>query len=64
MTGEVTVATVHGPVGGHADDDGVLSFLGIPYTAPPVGPRRFMPPMPPQPWTDVRYGRDYGPTAP
>jgi len=60
----VTVDTVHGPVGGHADGDGVLSFLGIPYAAPPVGPRRFMPPVPPQPWTDVRYGRDYGPTAP
>jgi para-nitrobenzyl esterase len=64
VSGPATVDTVHGPVGGHADDDGVLSFLGIPYAAPPVGPRRFRPPVPPPPWTDARYGREYGPTAP
>lgn len=58
------VETVHGPVGGYADGDSVLSFRGIPYAAPPVGPRRFEPPEPPKPWTDVRDAEAYGPTAP
>jgi para-nitrobenzyl esterase len=64
MSGQRTVETADGPVGGHAGDDGVWSFLGIPYAAAPVGPRRFLPPVPPPPWTDVRDARAYGPTAP
>jgi para-nitrobenzyl esterase len=59
-----TARTTNGPVVGHADRDGVLSFLGLPYAAAPVGPRRFMPPVPPRPWTEARNARAYGPTAP
>ena len=56
--------TTRGPVRSRAAADGVLAFLGIPYAAPPVGPRRFRPPTPPASWTDVRDARAYGPTAP
>lgn len=41
-----TVATTEGPVRG-AVANGVMTFLGIPYAAPPVGDLRWMPPAPP-----------------
>ena len=56
------VSTQYGPVRG--TDAGVLSFKGIPYAAPPVGPNRFLPPRPPEPWTLPRDARGYGATAP
>src|SRR5262249_28795009 len=41
-----TVSTTDGPVRGFVKN-GVNTFLGIPYAAPPVGPLRWMPPQPP-----------------
>lgn len=55
-------STQYGPVLGVGDE--VLSFKGIPYAAPPVGPNRFQPPRPPEPWTSPRDARSYGATAP
>ncbi|MGN7778767.1 carboxylesterase/lipase family protein [Mycolicibacterium sp. 22603] len=40
------------------------SFLGIPYAAAPVGPRRFQPPQQPEAWDAVREATAYGPWAP
>ena len=40
-------------------DVGVHSFLGIPFAKPPVGPLRFAPPEPPEPWSGVRDGTSY-----
>jgi para-nitrobenzyl esterase len=38
----------------------VVSFKGIPYAAPPVGPLRWRAPQPVAPWTDVRAADKLG----
>lgn len=46
---ELQVQTQAGQVQGFMDD-GVQSFLGIPFAQPPVGALRFLPPRPCEPW--------------
>ena len=43
------------------DQDGIATFRGIPYAAPPVDALRWRPPRSMRPWTGVRDARDYGP---
>ena len=59
----LVVTTRHGRVRGHVTD-GVASFKGIPYAAPPFGPNRFQPPRPPESWDGVRDALEYGRVAP
>ena len=53
------ISTDTGPVRG-AVADGVLSFKGIPFAAPPLGALRWRAPQPPAPWREVRAATAYG----
>jgi para-nitrobenzyl esterase len=57
--GTVVVETASGVVRG-LEHDGVLSWRGVPYAAPPVGDLRWRAPEPVEPWSGERDGRDYG----
>ncbi len=45
------------------DLGGVLRFLGIPFAAPPIGPRRFLPPESPACLPTPLVAADYGPVC-
>jgi para-nitrobenzyl esterase len=44
--------------------NGIESFKGIPYAAPPVGELRWKPPQPPVHWTGAREATKYGDICP
>ncbi len=55
------ISTDKGEIAGKLSDDGqVRAFLGVPYAAPPVGPLRWKPPQPAEPWKDLRPTQSYG----
>jgi para-nitrobenzyl esterase len=56
------VRTAYGRVAGEMRD-GVKTFLGIPYAAPPVGELRWRAPQAPKPWPGVRQATAYAPVC-
>ncbi|MFF3609756.1 carboxylesterase/lipase family protein [Streptomyces sp. NPDC002463] len=58
------VVTTGGAVSGTADSDGLRSFQGIPYAAPPVGSLRWASPHPAAPWDGVREATAPGAPCP
>jgi para-nitrobenzyl esterase len=44
-------------------EDGVVSFKGIPFAAPPVGDLRWRPPQPAARWDGVRQAAEFGPNC-
>ncbi|MEJ2244683.1 MAG: carboxylesterase family protein [Acidobacteriota bacterium] len=55
-TVEVTGGTIEG-----VEQDGIFSFKGIPFTAPPVGDLRWKAPEPVQPWSGVKKADAFAP---
>src|SRR5437763_14971598 len=60
---DIDVRTQQGVVRGRMDE-GVATFKGIPYAAPPFGANRFRPPQPIERWNGVREACNFGPTVP
>jgi para-nitrobenzyl esterase len=57
---KTVVKTRYGEIRGSVAD-GVYTFKGVPFAAPPVGANRFLPPQPVVPWSGVRDALSYGP---
>jgi para-nitrobenzyl esterase len=57
------VQVAGGRLAGAITASGIHTFKGIPYAAPPVGPRRWQAPQPAQPWPNVRPATQFGPRA-
>lgn len=55
--------TTLGPIVG-SQHRGTYSWLGIPYAEPPVGDRRWRPPVPHRPWTKRKITRQFGDGCP
>ncbi len=62
-TGPTLITTDKGPVQGAALGS-TLTFLGIPFAAPPVGALRWKPPQPAAAWTEARDATKKGPFCP
>jgi para-nitrobenzyl esterase len=63
MAVKAEVETRYGRIRG-SESGGVFSFRGIPYAAALIGPRRFRPPEPPEPWTGTLEATRPGASAP
>jgi para-nitrobenzyl esterase len=54
------VRTEDGPISGITDSQGVTSYKGIPFAAPPVGNSRWRAPQPVARWASVRKADHFG----
>lgn len=52
-----------GPISG-INNDGIWTYLGVPFAAPPVGGLRWKEPQPVESWEEVRECTEYGPVCP
>ncbi|MGY0499354.1 carboxylesterase/lipase family protein [Nocardia sp. FBN12] len=57
------IETTYGRVEG-SREHGTYAFKGLPFAAPPIGARRWMPPVPPERWDGVRPATAFSPACP
>lgn len=60
----VTVMTARGALAGLELGGAVTGFRGIRYAEPPLGDRRWKPPVPAAAWDGTRRAADFGPACP
>jgi para-nitrobenzyl esterase len=60
---EAVVTTTSGKIEG-TYKNGLYKFPGVPYAAPPVGKRRWLPPEPAEAWSGVRPAQRFATIAP
>lgn len=60
--GTVTETTT-GRLQGAIVEEGIRAFRGVPFARPPVGPLRFAPPQPAEPWRGIRSAETCGPVS-
>jgi para-nitrobenzyl esterase len=58
-----SLATIDSGVVRGVAANGVISFKGIPYAEPPVGPLRWRMPLPVTPWRGIRFAGEFGPSC-
>lgn len=58
---EISEADLSGGRVAGVSADGIVSFKGIPFAAPPVGPLRWRSPQPVKPWTGVKQASSFAP---
>ncbi|PTR30546.1 para-nitrobenzyl esterase [Rhodococcus sp. OK519] len=63
MTSSLDVTTTDGVVRGRRIGD-LLTWRGIPFAAPPIGPLRLRAPQPVEPWAGIHDGTEFGAAAP
>ena len=58
-----TVKVTGGTAEGVTAANGIASFKGLPFAAPPTGERRWKKPQPPIAWQGVKHATDFGPSC-
>jgi para-nitrobenzyl esterase len=61
--GQERVTIANGTLEGTLEASGIRSFKGIPFAQPPIGERRWKPPLSPKNWEGVRKADKFGPRA-
>lgn len=65
VSADPIVRTGSGPLRGILTADGTVAvYRGVPYARAPVGNLRWAPPMPCDPWSEVRAAEEAGPACP
>src|SRR5215471_6732302 len=63
VAAQITTATVAGGKLMGVEHDGIVSFKGVPFAAPPVGALRWKAPQPLKPWAGTKTADTFAPAC-